>query len=190
VFIISLFNFDANATVHFKKALQAFAASSADRLIIDLRGNPGGFLDAAVDIASYFVPAGEVVVSEHSDKDEEQNKEHLSKGYISPKKPTSIVVLINGGSASASEIVAGALQEHDLATLVGTQSFGKGSVQELVPITFDTSLKVTVAQWFTPDGTSISEGGLTPDVVIETEPGTIGTDTDLQLQKALEEVRK
>ncbi|MEK7606011.1 MAG: S41 family peptidase [Patescibacteria group bacterium] len=186
VFILSLYNFDALATMRFKQAMQEFAQSSADRMIIDLRGNPGGFLDAAVDIASYFVPAGDIIVSERSEKDEEQNKEHLSKGYVLPKKPAKIIVLINGGSASASEIVAGALKEHDIATLVGTQSFGKGSVQELIPITFDTSLKVTVAQWYTPDGTSISLEGLAPDVVVETEPGTVGTPDDLQLEKALE----
>ena len=186
VFIVSLYNFDAMATTDFREAMREFTLSPATRLIIDLRGNPGGFLDAAVDIASYFVPAGEIIVSEHSEKDEAENGEHVSKGFVLSKKPEKIAVLINEGSASASEIVAGALQEHDVATLVGAQSFGKGSVQELIPLTFDTSLKLTIAQWLTPKGNSISDGGLTPDIAIENEPGTIGTPNDAQLNKALE----
>ena len=190
VFIVSLYNFDALATTDFRKAMGEFTTSSADKLIIDLRGNPGGFLDAAVDISSYFVPAGELIVAEHSEKDSTEDSDHVSKGFTLSKKPTKIVVLINGGSASASEIVAGALQEHGIATLVGTQSFGKGSVQELIPLTIDTSLKLTIAKWLTPKGNSISDGGLTPDVVIETEPATVGTPEDLQLIKALEIVRE
>ncbi len=188
-FIISLYNFDALSASEFRNAMGMFERSSADRLILDMRGNPGGFLDAAVSIASYFIPAGEVIVAEHADKAEE-DVVHRSRGFTLKKEPKKMVVLVDGGSASASEIVAGALQEHGRALLVGTQTFGKGSVQELIPITLSTSLKLTVAQWLTPNGVSISEGGLTPDVVVDVTPEDIEAGRDLQLERALQEVEK
>lgn len=182
-FIISLYNFDANAPSEFRKAMNAFVASNADNLILDVRGNPGGFLDAAVDIASYFVPAGDIIVEERYDGDDVDDVVHRSRGYVLRRAPARMVVLVDEGSASASEIVAGALQEHDVATLVGAQTFGKGSVQELIPITSDTALKLTVAQWLTPEGNSISDGGLTPDVIVEASNDEL---IDLQLERALE----
>lgn len=184
VFVISLHNFDANASGDFRKAMEAFAASRSDMLLLDLRGNPGGYLDAAVAIASYFIPAGEVIVSESTESG--VGAVHRSKGYAQFNKPLSMVVLVDQGSASASEILAGALQEHGIATLVGEQTFGKGSVQELIPITSDTSLKLTVAQWLTPNGVSISDGGLTPDVVVSLSEEDILADRDPQLDAALE----
>jgi carboxyl-terminal processing protease len=111
---------------------------------------------------------------------------YRSKGYNIFNDKLKLVVLIDGGSASASEILAGALHEHNVATLVGTQSFGKGSVQELVDITSDTSLKVTIAKWLTPKGTSISHGGLTPDVVIKLDEKEYLKGNDTQLNKAIE----
>ena len=110
-----------------------------------------------------------------------------SKGYNIFNEKLKLVVLIDGGSASASEILAGALHDHGIATLVGTQSFGKGSVQELVDITPDTSLKITIAKWLTPNGISISHQGLTPDVVVKLDEELFKKDrTDTQLNKALE----
>ncbi len=187
-FIISLYNFDALASTEFRKAMGEFAQSPAENLLLDLRGNPGGFLDAAVDIASYFVPAGEVIVSEHSDGNPEENTSHLSKGFTLAKQPKKMAILIDGGSASASEIVAGALHEHDIAKLIGTQSFGKGSVQELIPLSHNTALKMTIAKWLTPKGTSISDGGLTPDIVVEKTADDITAGKDPQLDAALKEL--
>jgi len=166
VFVISLYNFSQNSSADFKKALREFYLTKSNKLILDLRGNPGGFLDSAVDIASWFLPVGKVVVKENFG-DGQEEKIFRSKGPGLFNENLKMVVLIDEGSASAAEILAGALKQHDVATLLGKHSFGKGSVQELVNITSQTALKVTIAQWLTPNGTSISNGGLTPDTVVE-----------------------
>ena len=158
-------------------------------MVIDLRGNPGGYLESAVDMASWFLPSGKVVVKEDF-KNEKDTQIFRSKGYNIFNNQLKLVILIDGGSASASEILAGALHEHGIATLVGTQSFGKGSVQELVEITSDTSLKVTIARWLTPKGTSISNGGLTPDVVVKFDEKGFLKGVDNQLEKAIEILNK
>jgi carboxyl-terminal processing protease len=185
VFIIRLFNFNAGAPEQFRSALREFIASGSDKLIVDLRNNPGGFLEAAIEVASWFLPAGEVIVKEEL-AGGVAGREYVSKGYNAVGDNVQIAILINGGSASASEIVAGALQEHNRAVLVGEQSFGKGSVQELIEITPDTALKLTIARWLTPLGNSISEGGLTPDVVVELSDEDIEAERDSQMEKAIE----
>lgn len=188
VFVISLYNFSANASTDFRKALREFILTKKTRLILDLRGNPGGYLESSVDIASWFLPAGKVVVRE--DYGDGEEKLVRSKGYNVFNDKLKMVILVNKGSASASEILAGALQEYGKAIVVGSQTFGKGSVQQLIDITDDTSLKVTIARWLTPNGKSISNGGLTPDVVIDSENTPEGADVwELQMQKALELVR-
>lgn len=191
IFVIRLYNFSAPSKGLFSKAFQEFLASGSNRLIIDLRNNPGGFLDASVDIASWFLPQGKVIVREDFGKDEEV-EEYRSYGHGAHLLPAGfkMVVLVNEGSASASEIVAGALQEHGVATLVGETTFGKGSVQELVPITRDTSLKLTIARWLTPHGKSISEGGLKPDIEVKLTPKDIEAGKDPQLDKAVELLKK
>lgn len=190
VFVIRLFNFTAHAPEQFEAALREFEATGSDKLVIDLRGNPGGFLQGAVEIASWFLPAGKVIVREDLGKDEEERM-HRSRGYDRfAEKKIKLVVLVDGGSASASEIVAGALQEHGVATIVGEKTFGKGSVQELIPITGNTSLKLTIARWLTPGGHSLSEGGLTPDVVVEITEKDIEQEKDPQLEKAIEILTK
>jgi carboxyl-terminal processing protease len=166
IFVISLYNFDAKASVKVREALEAFVASGSTKLIFDVRGNPGGFLDASVDIASYFLPEGAIVVREKFDQGREEHV-YRSTGYDLLKKKFDMVVLIDGGSASASEILAGAFQEHGIAKLVGQKTFGKGSVQELIPLAGGASLKLTVGEWTTPNGKSISQGGLTPDTPVE-----------------------
>lgn len=186
VFVISLYSFDSQTIVDFRAAMKEFAAAQTDKLILDLRGNPGGFLDAAISVASYFIPEGDIIVQEVSDG--RDAVEHRSKGYATFSRPLNMVVLVDGGSASASEIVAGALKEHGVARLVGEQTFGKGSVQELVSITPDTSLKLTIAQWLTPQGNSISEGGLTPDIEVELSREDVEADRDPQFDAALVEV--
>lgn len=185
VFVIHLYSFSAISPNLFRDALRDFVESGRTKLIIDLRGNPGGYLEAAIDMASWFLPAGKVVVKEDF-KDAEDTQIFRSKGYDIFNENLKMAILIDGGSASASEILAGALREHGVATLVGAQSFGKGSVQELMEITGDTSLKVTVARWLTPDGNSISDGGLTPDVVEEFDEEQFLNGVDNQLMKAIE----
>jgi carboxyl-terminal processing protease len=186
VFVIRLYTFGTAATTEFKEALRKFTQSGKKKLILDLRGNPGGYLDAAVDVSSWFLPAGKTIVSEDFGSGQTA-KVFRSKGYNIFDKDLKMIILVNGGSASASEIVAGALQEYDIATVVGEQTYGKGSVQELIDITEDTALKVTIARWLTPEGKSISNGGLTPDIIVEFDNELYKEKKiDTQFQKALE----
>lgn len=189
VFVIRLFNFSAVSPHLFRNSLREFINSGSDKLVLDLRGNPGGFLEAAVDMASWFLPLGKVIVREdfgNADINGTEPRVHRSKGYDVFDDDLKMVVLIDQGSASASEILAGALSEHGVATLVGAQTFGKGSVQELVDITDDTSLKVTIARWLTPKGASISDGGVSPDVPVEFTLEDFEAGRDPQLEKAIE----
>lgn len=188
IFVIKLYNFSALSPGLFRDALRQFISSGSHKLIIDLRGNPGGYLEAAVDIASWFLPAGEVVVKE--DAGREEGRVYRSRGYNVFNKTLRLVILVNNGSASASEILAGALSEHGVGTLVGTKTFGKGSVQELVKVTPDTALKVTIARWLTPNGRSISEGGLTPDIVVPLSPDDVEKGRDPQMDRAIRILQK
>ena len=186
VFIISLFNFSAIAEARMTEALREFVKIGETKLILDLRGNPGGFLQGAVNISSFFLPTGKVIVRENfGDSDTERLYRSTGRtlGRFNPEK---VVVLVDGGSASASEIVAGALREHGVATLIGAQTFGKGSVQELVDVGTGSSLKVTIARWLTPDGNSISEGGLTPDIEVLITREDREANLDPQLDAAIE----
>ena len=184
VFVIKLYNFYSSSTDLFRKALREFIESGSDKLILDLRGNPGGYLEAAVDMASWFLPLGKVVVSEDFGKNA-PSQIYRSKGYNIFNSNLKMVILVNGGSASASEILAGALKEHNIAKLAGEKTFGKGSVQEVVKITQETSLKVTVARWLTPLGHSISENGLTPDIEVKMTPEEFAKGKDPQMEKAI-----
>lgn len=187
VFIISLFNFYAESRGQFREALKEFIKSKKTKLIIDLRGNPGGFLDAAVDMASWFLPMGKVIVREDfGAKSGEPEKVYRSKGYDIFTDKLKLVILVNEGSASASEILAGALQENCKAKLIGTKTFGKGSVQELISVAGNSSLKVTVARWLTPTGKSISDTGIMPDYVVKITETDIKAGKDPQMEKALE----
>jgi carboxyl-terminal processing protease len=185
VFVISLYSFNAISESKMEAALQEYAKSGASKLIVDLRGNPGGFLQSAVSIASYFVPAGKTVVRENFGEGLPEEVYRSQGKTLGEFMPEEMLVLVDGGSASASEILAGALQEHGIAKLLGEQTFGKGSVQELVSLKDGSSLKVTVARWFTPNGVSISEGGLTPDIVVDRTPQQVIDGTDPQLDAAV-----
>ncbi len=186
IFEIKLYSFDANSAKLFRDAITKFANSGSDKLILDLRGNPGGYLDSAVDISSWFLPAGKVVVTEDYGTNQPQDI-YRSKGYdLLSNKKFKFVILIDGGSASASEIVSGAMQDQGEAKLVGSQSFGKGSVQETMKPTPDTLLKVTVAKWLTPKGTSISLKGLTPDYKVDLTQKDLDAKKDPQLDKAVQ----
>lgn len=133
-------------------------------LILDLRNDPGGLLDQAVKVADHFVADGLIVYTEGRDPD---SKMRFSARKGKKELGYPMVVLINGGSASASEIVAGALQDHNRAVVLGTQSFGKGSVQTIIPLSEDSGLRLTTARYFTPKGRSIQAKGITPDIVVE-----------------------
>ncbi len=184
VFIIRLYGFPATGADLFRTALREFVQSGSNKLVLDLRGNPGGYLEVAVDMASWFLPEGSIVVSEEEKTG--TGAIYRSKGYNVFGDKFHFVILIDGGSASAAEILAGALSQHDVATLVGAKSFGKGSVQELIPITPDTSLKVTIARWITPNGTNLSAGGLDPDVKVDFTKEDAEAGRDPQLDKAIE----
>lgn len=188
VFIISLYNFGGTATREMRTALREFVESGSNKLVLDLRANPGGYLDAAVDIASWFLPLGKTVVIEDYGSNEEE-RVHRSKGYNIREDDWRMAVLIDGGSASASEILAGALSEHGVAVLIGEQTFGKGSVQELLDVTPETSLKVTVARWLTPYRHSISAAGLAPDLTVPLSIEDLEAERDPQMDAALVYVR-
>lgn len=184
IYTIALYTFTANSGQLFDTALADMRAKGATKLIIDLRGDPGGYLDAAVAIASHFLPSGTPVVTEDY-KGKEQNVVHKSSGTGGIPDGLKTVILMDQGSASAAEILAGALQDQKAATLVGTRSFGKGSVQELVSIG-KASLKVTVARWLTPSGRSISDGGLTPDIKVERTQADVTAQKDPQKDRAIQ----
>ena len=190
VFVIALYNFNAISESEMQNALREYVKSGKKKLILDLRGNPGGYLQSAVSIASYFLPLGKTVVRESFGGDTEEEVYRSSGRELGNSAPKKMVVLVDGGSASASEILAGALKEHHVATIIGAQTFGKGSVQELVKLDDGASLKVTVARWLTPEGTSISNGGLAPDIVVERTPDDRIAGKDPQMDAALEFLKK
>ena len=189
VTIIGIRNFSLLSVEAFRDELKKYVINrrEGDGLIIDLRNNPGGLLSSAVDMASFFLPFNKVVLSQSVDRDSEW-KFHKSKGYDVFNKlkidPT-IAILINKGTASSSEILAGALQDHNVATIIGEKSFGKGSVQELIKIG-DASLKITIAHWRTPNESFISGIGIIPDIEIENDNET---EEDEQVQRAIKFLR-
>ena len=185
IFVIRLYSFTADSPDLFRNALRQFVASGDHKLILDLRGNPGGYLDAAWDMASWFLPAGKTVVTEDFGSNKEPQV-YRSKGYNIFNNNLQMMILVDNGSASAAEILAGALKENGIAKLVGVKTFGKGSVQELVSLTSDTSLKVTIARWLTPSGHNLSHDGLDPDYNVEITDKDVASKTDSQMNKAVD----
>lgn len=187
---LKIYQFNKIVTSEFEKAALEILNSPVKKIIVDLRNNPGGYLDKAQAVSGWFLKKGEVVTWQDMGTDKER------KPYESPgpsaflEYPT--VVLINEGSASGSEIMAGALRDQRGIKLIGTKSFGKGSVQEQLTLSDESSLKVTIAKWLTPNGFSIDSQGLTPDIEVElsAEPDEAGErdteEEDAQLQKAIE----
>jgi carboxyl-terminal processing protease len=152
-----------------EKAMNHFRSTLGDKAkgyILDLRNDPGGLLDMAISVSDSFLDRGEIVSTRGRHADETQ-RFNATKGDLAIGKP--VVVLINGGSASASEIVAGALQDHKRATMIGTRSFGKGSVQTIIPLAGQGALRLTTARYYTPAGRSIQAKGIDADIVIEQE---------------------
>src|SRR5436190_8830630 len=181
-----------------------FRSGQVKGLVLDLRNDPGGLLHGAVAVSSAFLPAKSLIVSTDGRTEDAKKKffatpddyvrgsrgEDVLKSIPSAVKTVPMVVLVNGGSASASEIVAGALQDHKRATIIGTQTFGKGSVQTIMPLGNSTAIKLTTARYFTPGGRSIQAKGITPDIIVE-EPGAPQERVrESDLQRHLENIEK
>ena len=182
---IRLTSFNENSGKQIKREIEKFNQNqNINSFILDLRNNPGGLLSQAIKITDFFLENGEIV-STKSRKKSENRKWFAKKGDLLNGKP--LVVLINYGSASASEIVAGALKDHKRAILLGENSFGKGSVQSIIPLKNDGAIRLTVAKYYLPSGKSISEVGVSPDIEIneENEDFRIKTETDNQLNYAI-----
>ncbi|MFC1700581.1 S41 family peptidase [Patescibacteria group bacterium] len=181
---VEFYHFTENSDKEFKKIANEISKSNINGLILDIRDNPGGYLESAVDIASWFVPKGEVVITE--DFGNGEKNEYFSKGYSNKISEIKTVIIMNEGSASASEILAGALRDHKGIQIVGEKSFGKGSVQQLERLKGGSSIKLTIAKWLTPSGACIEKQGIEPDIEIELTDEDIEEMRDPQLDKALE----
>jgi carboxyl-terminal processing protease len=185
---IRITQFNEQTTDGLKQAINDLGSQlGADKIkgyIVDLRNNPGGLLDQAISVADTFLDKGEIV-STRGRNPEETQRFNARPGDMTKGKP--VIVLINGGSASASEIVAGALQDHKRATLIGTRSFGKGSVQTIIPLGADNgALRLTTARYYTPSGRSIQAQGIKPDIEVSQDvPASLNGETDTEGEASL-----
>jgi len=164
---IRITTFNQNTTPGLEKAIKEIKAEAGDKLkgyVLDLRNNPGGLLDQAISVSDTFLDKGEIV-STRGRNESDTKRDNATPGDLTDGKP--MIVLINGGSASAAEIVAGALQDHRRGILLGTQSFGKGSVQTIIPLPGHGAMRLTTARYYTPSGRSIQAEGIEPDIVVE-----------------------
>jgi carboxyl-terminal processing protease len=183
---VQIYQFSETLPAEFSITVEKILNSGSDKIILDLRNNPGGFLETAVDVASYFISRDKTVVIE--DYGNGKKDTFNSNGYelLADYK---VVVLVNGGSASASEILAGALRDQKGIKLIGEKTFGKGSVQELESLRENTSLKITVAHWLTPNNHMISDVGLEPDINVQISDQDKEQKKDPQLDKAIEAIK-
>jgi carboxyl-terminal processing protease len=180
---IQLFSFGTETVSDLRSALEDLLAQDPPGLILDLRGNGGGFLSTAVDVTSEFIPEGVILTERFGDGSEQVHR--AKSGGLATEIP--LVVLINGGTASASEILAGAVQDYDRGILVGGASFGKGSVQSWIPLKGENgAVRVTIARWYTPNDRLIQEQGLEPDVEVVLDEEDLEEGQDPQLEKAIE----
>ncbi len=182
---VTMLQFTNNTAKQVREAMEELKAKGAEGYILDLRGNPGGYLDEAVDTASLFVEKGKTVL--YTLDKAQQKREYLSKGGDFIGAP--LVVLLDEGSASASEVVAGALKDYKAATIVGQKSFGKGIVQMVFNVGNKEGVKVTVSSYYSPNGINIHGEGILPDVEVQLPEGVeapLTIDNDTQLQKAVE----
>lgn len=180
--LIKVTNFNADTEERFRRAVAEAAKDKPAGIILDLRSNPGGYLDTAIALANAWVDQGRVIVAEKFANDKKVN--------LAPNQPVlnnvKTVVLVNGGSASSSEIVAGALQDHGLATLIGEKTFGKGSVQQLENLADGSAVKLTIARWLTPNGRTIDKEGIKPDIEVGRTVEDINNGKDPQLDRAIQ----
>lgn len=185
--ILEINQFGDNTKEEFSKAISDILAKRPKGIVLDLRYNGGGYLEGAVDIASEFMEKGKVVTIKKRNSEEDET---ISVSGSARMTNIPMVVLINKGSASASEIVAGAIQDNKRGIIMGESSFGKGTVQEVENLLGGSSLRVTVAKWFTPDDHNITEVGITPDVGVERTAKDIEDGNDTQLKAAIEYLQK
>jgi carboxyl-terminal processing protease len=184
---IAVTGFSDNSATKFHDALQANLKAGKKKFVLDLRGDPGGYVNAARAIASEFIKDGPIFWEEDAAKNQVAT-DATGKG-IATDDSIKLMVLVDKGSASASEIVAGALQDRDRGTIVGETSFGKGTVQQWIPMDNGSALKLTIAKWLTPDKHWIHHVGIVPDVPVVT-PADAGPDNDPALDKAVELLTK
>lgn len=176
--IIKISQFGDDTTLLVAKYAKQLKKENIKGVVLDLRNNPGGLLESSVDVASAFIKEGVIVLEE--DKDKKREQKNVSQEAILPDIP--MVVVVNEGSASAAEIVAGAMQDHRRGKIIGKKSFGKGTVQDLVNLSDGSTLKVTIAEWLTPNGHTINHDGIKPEIEIEDDPKT---ESDEALDKAI-----
>lgn len=182
IYVLRIINFNDDTEQLFNQAVSEIIKNDPKGIILDLRNNPGGYLDTAIEVASEWVEDGVVVVEQYNDK---KKFEHLARGRAR-LKDFSTIVLVNEGSASASEIVSGALQDYDKAKIIGMHTFGKGSVQTLTNLNDGSSIKITVAKWLTPEGRSINDEGILPDLEVDLTREDYENNQDPQIKKAIE----
>jgi carboxyl-terminal processing protease len=184
--VVRLTRFGDDTNGLFSHMVDVILSGGYQGVVLDLRNNPGGYLETAVSIASAWVENGDVVVKEVNYEGQTKNYDAEGLARLAGLKT---VVLVNGGSASASEIVAGALQDYGKASLIGEKTFGKGSVQDLTELNDKSTVKITIAKWLTPKGRSIDKNGLEPDVKVELTREDVTADRDPQMDKALEQFK-
>ncbi|HNX11313.1 MAG TPA: S41 family peptidase [bacterium] len=186
IYVIKISAFNGDTKQLFNNAVKEIVAQKPAGIILDLRNNPGGYLDTAVDMAGEWIDKGTIVIEKFNDA--EQNR-YLGQGKAR-LKGIKTVVLVNGGSASASEIVAGALKDNNQATIVGEKTFGKGSVQSLIDLDGGSAIKITVAKWLTPKGVSINEEGIAPNEEVKLTTADWEKDLDPQFDRAVQIIKK
>jgi len=184
---LTLYHFSETIYQDFKKAAITILNSGAKGIILDLRSNPGGLVNQAINIAGWFLERGDIVMLE---KDKNGKETQFSANGPSNFSSYPTIVLIDEGSASASEILAGALKDNKETLMIGQKSFGKGTVQKIIDLGEGSSLKITIAKWLTPKGNVIDKEGITPDIEVEITLEDYENGKDSQLEKALEEIEK
>lgn len=187
VAIITMRQFGDNSVTQLTQVAGEIKNENISRIVLDLRNNPGGLLDKAVEVAGFFLPSGSTIVKEQP-KDGAVSAITTESDPIFAKEP--LFVIVNKGSASASEIVAGAIQEYKRGIVLGEKTYGKGTVQVFKDLKLGAALKLTIAQWLTPQGHYIEENGIEPDIAVEYKDSDVEEGRDPQLEKALNEIRK
>jgi carboxyl-terminal processing protease len=182
VAVIKLSEFGSDSAGEIQKAVDQISSKGIKKVVLDMRNNPGGLLDGAVNIAGQFFPDGQTVVIEQG----KNSREELKTSGPGTLKDVKLAVLVNGGSASAAEILAGAIQDTNRGQVIGEKTFGKGTVQQLESLPNGSSVKITVAKWLTPKGNSIDKNGITPNIEVKEPDNPLFSDTDPLLNKAIE----
>lgn len=181
VVIIAINEFGVNSSSEFEKIYKEAVEKNINKVVLDLRGNPGGLLNSSVEIAEYFLKEGQTIVIEQGKSIRQEEKVKIERGWQNAK----LAVLVDEGSASASEIVAGAIKDNGRAKIIGSKTYGKGTVQELISFIDGTNSKITISKWLTPKGTDIDKNGIEPDIKIESSENPNFDNDDPQLSSAL-----